>query len=647
MPVLQLSATSELRIELQEYQKTANVPVEGLPWGVFENHQAPESHSLLMNNLVEDIFTSVRHEPAEHSHNSGVHIIKQFLTLQLGEDYANELMRCPVLLQAALLQVTKQTPTDERTHSVSWEDLKYHFSFWLILLKSMERQQVAQDTFVALPEAALLQKSLTSLILEARMMSVPTPVNWYSKMAYLVPRLPSYQPPVTREQESLSIVENTPYHNSLLQTLVELVALILLVGDELPAVFPLRPSSTHCGALLLSDVVSSKNEVFNPLWPNASERSSSAFALPVRCRPWCSASSEELHTRGSSIIDALWNSSDISSLDSSSGSFAELPPTWHSVWIMAAQLAYLVAELFPVALRSFVSAQQSLWMNKKQVDAVHNVFRHVISPYLISRDVAIVSAVGKQSVSEDCCVSTLYHRRLHQIKLHIGNTSDEVVVDITVKFPDVYPLRCPEIQFLNAVGIPKVKVERWILASKQIILGGKKYKSIGQEKNVALSTPSSLPSSELIKKLEPDTLMPQEFEDCLDTSLSSTSNEKILRLLASRDCSIATALQLFKENVVGFIKGLEECAICYSIVFPRTRSLPKKQCITCKYKFHTECLDRYSKFYFVIFQNRFFHYFIVCDFPIPRWFRTSHKTHCPLCQSTFSNSSSSFGLPNR
>ncbi|KFG58254.1 zinc finger, C3HC4 type (RING finger) domain-containing protein [Toxoplasma gondii RUB] len=73
--------------------------------------------------------------------------------------------------------------------------------------------------------------------------------------------------------------------------------------------------------------------------------------------------------------------------------------------------------------------------------------------------------------------------------------------------------------------------------------------------------------------------------------------------------SLSAGLFVWAANLQHFFEGLEDCPICYSVVHPHHRSLPKKMCATCKYKFHAEC--------------------------IYRWFRTARKTNCPLCQSPF------------
>ena len=54
-------------------------------------------------------------------------------------------------------------------------------------------------------------------------------------------------------------------------------------------------------------------------------------------------------------------------------------------------------------------------------------------------------------------------------------------------------------------------------------------------------------------------------------------------------------------------EGVEECPICYTVIHMVNGTLPKLSCHTCKHKFHAACLYK--------------------------WFNTSNKSACPLCQS--------------
>ncbi|XP_058075497.1 E3 ubiquitin-protein ligase listerin isoform X2 [Magnolia sinica] len=73
--------------------------------------------------------------------------------------------------------------------------------------------------------------------------------------------------------------------------------------------------------------------------------------------------------------------------------------------------------------------------------------------------------------------------------------------------------------------------------------------------------------------------------------------------------AIAEAIRIWKSNFDKEFQGIEECPICYSIIHTTNGSLPRLACKTCKHKFHSACLYK--------------------------WFSTSHKSTCPLCQTPF------------
>lgn len=73
--------------------------------------------------------------------------------------------------------------------------------------------------------------------------------------------------------------------------------------------------------------------------------------------------------------------------------------------------------------------------------------------------------------------------------------------------------------------------------------------------------------------------------------------------------SVLDGLQLWKRNVDKHFEGVEECYICYSVLHGSSYQLPRKQCRTCRKRFHAECLYR--------------------------WFDTSNNSACPLCRNLF------------
>uniref|UniRef100_V5EW94 E3 ubiquitin-protein ligase listerin n=2 Tax=Kalmanozyma brasiliensis (strain GHG001) TaxID=1365824 RepID=V5EW94_KALBG len=124
-------------------------------------------------------------------------------------------------------------------------------------------------------------------------------------------------------------------------------------------------------------------------------------------------------------------------------------------------------------------------------------------------------------------------------------TVDEHPMEIGVKIPSDFPLHGVEIRDIQRVGITEAKWRSWLLAVQQLITG--------------------------------------------------------------QNGLIFDALSLFKRNAEVQFQGLEECAICYSIISPMDRSLPTKPCKTCRNKFHAGCLFK--------------------------WVSTSGASTCPMCRS--------------
>jgi len=76
-----------------------------------------------------------------------------------------------------------------------------------------------------------------------------------------------------------------------------------------------------------------------------------------------------------------------------------------------------------------------------------------------------------------------------------------------------------------------------------------------------------------------------------------------------RPMTVGTAMVMWARSFALFFEGVEDCPICYNVVELTTGSIPRKACPTCKKKFHSECLHK--------------------------WFNTSSKTTCPLCNQPF------------
>jgi hypothetical protein len=129
-------------------------------------------------------------------------------------------------------------------------------------------------------------------------------------------------------------------------------------------------------------------------------------------------------------------------------------------------------------------------------------------------------------------------------EIFVSYEIDDSSLDISLKFPTNYPLKQIEIEAGKVLGVAENKWRSWLL--------------------------------------------------------STTT------LLVSQNGTVLDGLKLFQRNVSLHFEGVEECAICYSIIGVLDSTLPSKACKNCKHKFHSACLFK--------------------------WFKTSHQSTCPLCR---------------
>lgn len=108
-------------------------------------------------------------------------------------------------------------------------------------------------------------------------------------------------------------------------------------------------------------------------------------------------------------------------------------------------------------------------------------------------------------------------------------------------------------------------------------------------------------------------LRPVDVECTRSLGISEVKQRKwLLSMMAfvrNQNGALAEAIRIWKSNFDKEFEGVEECPICYSVIHTTNHSLPRLACKTCKHKFHAACLYK--------------------------WFSTSHKSTCPLCQSPF------------
>ncbi|KAG8387925.1 hypothetical protein BUALT_Bualt02G0072000 [Buddleja alternifolia] len=119
---------------------------------------------------------------------------------------------------------------------------------------------------------------------------------------------------------------------------------------------------------------------------------------------------------------------------------------------------------------------------------------------------------------------------------------------------------------------------------------------------------------DLVIRLPPSyPLRPVDIDCTKSLGISEVKRRKWLMSLTSfvrnQNGALAEAIRIWKSNFDKEFEGVEECPICYSVIHTVNHSMPRLACKTCKHKFHSACLYK--------------------------WFSTSHKSTCPLCQSPF------------
>lgn len=80
-------------------------------------------------------------------------------------------------------------------------------------------------------------------------------------------------------------------------------------------------------------------------------------------------------------------------------------------------------------------------------------------------------------------------------------------------------------------------------------------------------------------------------------------------LIVFANNSIVDGLLVWRRNVVGYLEGVPECSICYSVV-GEDGKVRQTKCGTCRNPFHFLCLNK--------------------------WFKSSRDRTCPMCRTTMS-----------
>lgn len=219
-----------------------------------------------------------------------------------------------------------------------------------------------------------------------------------------------------------------------------------------------------------------------------------------------------------------------------------------SIKQLLVHIYYLLLLNTPSLAKNWFSAQT----NRQTRTGVEDFTKKYLSPLIIDAELTSVSswavselpssASALGSSSTDIEIQVRVSRSVREVT--ITCPVDDQVMELMIRLPPAFPLTKPEIEGVKKVGFTESQWKALRLASHAVI--------------------------------------------------------------ALQGGSIIDAVMLFRKNVSLHFAGVEECAICYSIV-GQERTLPEKKCATCSNKFHSGCLFK--------------------------WFRTSNSSTCPLCRS--------------
>ncbi|KAI8995888.1 hypothetical protein BC832DRAFT_595820 [Gaertneriomyces semiglobifer] len=216
----------------------------------------------------------------------------------------------------------------------------------------------------------------------------------------------------------------------------------------------------------------------------------------------------------------------------------------------------LASHLYWRALRHLPSLVRIWWSeckNRQLTIAVESYTEKFFSPILIQGEVSAIQNMDK-STFKDLTVKASKSGN----EVSAAYTIEDATLELVIRLPSTFPLTQVTVESGSsgggtsaggrAAGISESKWRAWLLSTTAVIVG--------------------------------------------------------------QNGSILDAIRIYGRNLALHFEGVEDCAICYSIIGVIDRTLPTKQCKTCKHLFHSACLFK--------------------------WFKTSNQSTCPLCrQSTF------------
>ena len=198
--------------------------------------------------------------------------------------------------------------------------------------------------------------------------------------------------------------------------------------------------------------------------------------------------------------------------------------------------------------------------NRQTIQYVESFTEKYISPALINSEFTAINKWLDDPQNRPEGLNVTISRTVREVKATYD--IDDQTMEMMVKLPTSFPLQLVEVKGTKRVAVSEKQWGKWLLACQAVVA----------------------------------------LQVCLIFDIQKSTN----RLQSG---SIVDGLVLFQRNVKLHLDGVEECAICYSILSTVEKTLPSKACATCKRKFHGSCLLK--------------------------WFKSSSSSSCPLCRSAF------------
>ncbi|KAG0184295.1 hypothetical protein DFQ28_011431, partial [Apophysomyces sp. BC1034] len=200
----------------------------------------------------------------------------------------------------------------------------------------------------------------------------------------------------------------------------------------------------------------------------------------------------------------------------------------------ASEISYLLlaSHLYYQCLKHFPSIVRTWWVdckNRQLTIAVEGYTEKHFSGLLISNEMELINRADVKSQLEENGENEFTVKPLKAAnEVTATYRVDDQNMQIAIKLPTNYPLRQIDVEGIQKVGVNEKQWRGWMFA--------------------------------------------------------------VAAVIGSQNGNIADALTVFKRNVNLHFDGVADCTICYSIISVQDRSIPNKQCRTCKNKFHSSCL---------------------------------------------------------